>query len=308
MKQSIIEDKLLLARAGIYQNDLPNIKKQKEKTTVLVKTYSYQNDNDPLHKLNVYRAKLNHEKLPVIIDIHGGGWFYGDKDTNGLFCIELAERGFAVISLSYRIIPEASVVDLVQDVFSALNFLPTIADECNFDLNQVSIVGDSAGGHLAMLVCAYNNNNKFQKMYHIKPLKFDINCCVAVHPTPYFKNPIKQLESKFEQNKTLKNLQKIYFKKNTWNRKLMYAFFGDNYLPYFNKNLPLLIITSTADEEFNDQALKLRDYLEFNNYNFEFYNEENPHCPHVFNVTQPWKEKAVKCNNYIVRFIKNNQK
>lgn len=308
MKQVDIEQRLLEVREGIYKSDLPNIKKQKENTTVNVKTYNYHDDGHPLHKLNVYRAKLNFEKSPVIIDIHGGGWFYGDKDTNGLFCMELAERGYIVISMSYRIIPEASVVDLVQDVFQAMNFIHELDQEYNMDLNNISIIGDSAGGHLAMLVCAFNNNPKYLSIYKVKPLKFLPNCCVAIHPAPYFHDPLKLDETKFERRKTLKNLAKIYFKNKAKNKKTVYAFFGDNYLSSFSKKLPLLVITSTADDVVGDQALKLKDYLTYNHYNFDFYNEENPSCGHVFNVTKPWQDSAKKCNNYLIKFIKNHQK
>ncbi|UKI14322.1 MAG: hypothetical protein L6V85_09755 [Clostridiales bacterium] len=38
------------------------------------------------------------KKLPVIIDIHGGGWMYGDKDLNAPYCEALAKRGFVVVS------------------------------------------------------------------------------------------------------------------------------------------------------------------------------------------------------------------
>ena len=43
--------------------------------------------------------------LPVYIDVHGGGFVYGYKELNRNFCIALARRGFAVISISYRVLP-----------------------------------------------------------------------------------------------------------------------------------------------------------------------------------------------------------
>ena len=36
------------------------------------------------------------DKLPVIIDIHGGGWMYGDKGLNENYCRALADRGYVV--------------------------------------------------------------------------------------------------------------------------------------------------------------------------------------------------------------------
>ena len=57
-------------------------------------------------KLDVYRQKDATGKLPVIVSVHGGGWVYGDKERYQFYCMDLAERGFAVVNFSYRLAPE----------------------------------------------------------------------------------------------------------------------------------------------------------------------------------------------------------
>ena len=63
--------------------------------------------------LDVYRPKSALEadgslkKLPVIISVHGGSFVYGDKEKYQFYCMNLAQRGFAVINFSYRLAPEA---------------------------------------------------------------------------------------------------------------------------------------------------------------------------------------------------------
>lgn len=65
---------------------------------------AYMDDGHPLHTLNVYRPKGSGKtKLPVIFDIHGGGWYYGDKELNAYYCKYLTKNGFAVVDISYRI-------------------------------------------------------------------------------------------------------------------------------------------------------------------------------------------------------------
>ena len=41
----------------------------------------YLSGNHPMHTLNLYRPHLG-RPLPVIVDIHGGGWMYGDRELN----------------------------------------------------------------------------------------------------------------------------------------------------------------------------------------------------------------------------------
>ena len=47
-------------------------------------------------KLDVYRPKNVKGKLPVILNVHGGGWVYGDKELYQYYCMSLAQHGFAV--------------------------------------------------------------------------------------------------------------------------------------------------------------------------------------------------------------------
>lgn len=56
--------------------------------------------------LDVYRPKSTSGKLPVIVSVHGGGWTYGDKERYQWYCMNLAQRGFAVVNFTYRLAPE----------------------------------------------------------------------------------------------------------------------------------------------------------------------------------------------------------
>ena len=69
-----------------------------------VENLSYGQD-DKLHLLDVYRPRKASGTLPVIINIHGGAWVYGDKKVYAPYCMYLASRGFAVVNASYRLAP-----------------------------------------------------------------------------------------------------------------------------------------------------------------------------------------------------------
>lgn len=83
-----------------------------------------------------------------MVDIHGGGWMYGDRQLNRNYCMYLASRGYAVMGMSYRLVPEVTVAGQVQDVFASLHWLAEHSTEYGFDLSRVLLTGDSAGGHL----------------------------------------------------------------------------------------------------------------------------------------------------------------
>ena len=55
--------------------------------------------------LDVYYLKENAGKLPVIVNVHGGGWVYGTKEVYQFYCMSLAQRGFAVVNFNYRLAP-----------------------------------------------------------------------------------------------------------------------------------------------------------------------------------------------------------
>ena len=83
-----------------------------------IKDLDYFGDGSKWHLMDVYRPKgTENEKLPVIIDIHGGGWMYGDKDLNAPYCEALAKRGFVVVSFSYSLFPSVTLPVPVQEIF-----------------------------------------------------------------------------------------------------------------------------------------------------------------------------------------------
>ena len=130
-----------------------------------IKDLDYFGDGSKWHLMDVYRPNgTENEKLPVIIDIHGGGWMYGDKDLNAPYCEALAKRGFVVVSFSYSLFPSVTLPVPVQEIFRAINFVYDNAERFNIDLNNAFITGDSAGGHYAGLVLSIIADEELEKL------------------------------------------------------------------------------------------------------------------------------------------------
>ena len=125
--------------------------------------------------LDVYRPKEKDGKLPVIISVHGGGWVYGSKETYQFYCMNLAQRGFAVVNFSYRLAPEHRYPAQLADVNAVVKWVLANSEEYGFDLNNVFAVGDSAGAHLLSAYCAAISNPDFAAVYALDLPEFSFN-------------------------------------------------------------------------------------------------------------------------------------
>jgi acetyl esterase len=97
----------------------------------------------------------SHERLPVLLYLHGGGFVIGNLETHDSLCRQLARRsGSAVLALDYRLAPEHRFPTAVDDAFAALRWLAAQgAASLGLDASRLAVGGDSAGGTLAA-VCA----------------------------------------------------------------------------------------------------------------------------------------------------------
>lgn len=109
----------------------------------------YLDDSNPYHLLDVYYPENITENLPVIIDIHGGGWMYADKNLNKMYCLSLAKRGYVVFNISYRLVPDVYVGTQLQDCAYALKWISGHLCDYPCDKEHIMLTGDSAGGMLA---------------------------------------------------------------------------------------------------------------------------------------------------------------
>lgn len=109
-----------------------------------------QASGQDLH-LDVYRNTSFAGPRPVLVYIHGGAWWKGQKPPSwGGFRAYLA-AGFSVVTVQYRLSDTARAPAAVQDVRCALSWVKTHAGDYSFDTDKVVPYGTSAGGHLALM-------------------------------------------------------------------------------------------------------------------------------------------------------------
>lgn len=108
-------------------------------------TLSYGRDS--LQTLDYWSGRA--AKAPLVVFVHGGGWSRGDKRMmHGSDKLRHWQaQGYAVASLNYRLVPDATVEQQAQDVAAAVALL-----KARFDPERIALVGHSAGAHLVALV------------------------------------------------------------------------------------------------------------------------------------------------------------
>ncbi len=111
-------------------------------------------------KLDLYLAPKDKGPVPIVINIHGGGWNHGTKESQTGFST-FFKAGFAVANIEYRLTPQATAPAAVEDARCALAYIVKNAAALNVDVNKIVIMGGSAGGHLALMAGLLANDHRF---------------------------------------------------------------------------------------------------------------------------------------------------
>jgi len=90
--------------------------------------------------------------FPTVLVLHGGGWALGNKEQMDFHGRRLARRGYAAVSIDYRLAPKFKFPAQIEDCRAALAWMRREADHYHFDRNWMAVFGYSAGGQLAALL------------------------------------------------------------------------------------------------------------------------------------------------------------
>ena len=112
--------------------------------------------------LDAYRPASG-DRHPLVVMIHGGGWAGGGRFEMGLskWAGYLASAGLSVVSIDYRLAPQTQYPDSFQDCLDAVDWAVEHASELGANPERVGLWGDSAGGHLALLLATSQTHPSF---------------------------------------------------------------------------------------------------------------------------------------------------
>jgi len=115
---------------------------------------AYARENEtagPLNRLDAY-APASGADHPVVVWIHGGGWRRGDKANVQLKPKAFVDRGFAFVSVNYRLHPAVDYKEQAGDIAKAIKHVHANATRIGGSPDRIYLMGHSAGAHLAALV------------------------------------------------------------------------------------------------------------------------------------------------------------
>lgn len=113
-------------------------------------------------KMDILQPKAK-EKLPAIVFVTGGGFINANKDNGIQLRMHLAEAGYVVASIQYRVAPTAKFPQPLEDVKASIRYLKAHADQFGIDPERVGIVGGSAGGYLTAMAATTSGTTTFDK-------------------------------------------------------------------------------------------------------------------------------------------------
>lgn len=141
--------------------------------SVRVETFTYASKDDQSLELDAYfPASDNQTKRPLIIYVHGGGFYGGTRDRSDIqeFCRKLARRGYVAASISYRLTRKGTETAFgcncpaadklitfrksVEDIQDATSFMVKNRKKMGIDPRKIILSGGSAGAE-AVLNAAY---------------------------------------------------------------------------------------------------------------------------------------------------------
>jgi acetyl esterase/lipase len=106
----------------------------------------------PTQQLDIYLPDSGEGPFPVVIHIHGGGFAIGDKrDMHLDQYLPGLERGYALVSINYRMSGEAIFPAAVEDVQASIRWMRAHGKEYQLDPGRIAACGASAGGNLAAM-------------------------------------------------------------------------------------------------------------------------------------------------------------
>ncbi len=111
---------------------------------------------DAKQNMDVY-VPAHAKEAPIIVMVHGGAWRFGDKQSQTVVENKVARwlpKGFIVVSVNYRLLPEVDPLRQAVDVAQALVMIQSKAASWGGDASKLIVMGHSAGAHLVSLLAA----------------------------------------------------------------------------------------------------------------------------------------------------------
>lgn len=240
-------------------------------------------------------ASSEDEKLPVIVSVHGGGWFYGDKELYSHYTLYLASLGFAVVNFNYRLSPEHPYPAGFYDICYMMDFCARNADKYKLDMDRMFMVGDSAGAQLCSQYSIFATNSSYRDLFKdLDYLQVPVPKKIALNCGVYDMRDMAKREELFNWYMAEKISED---EKESFYQVINYVSsdFPKTYL-MLSVNDDLRFYTKAMKEKLEEQGVEL-EYREFG--------QDNKEDGHVFHLNMR-SENGKTCNAEEVAFFRRD--
>ncbi|MBO5857566.1 MAG: alpha/beta hydrolase [Clostridia bacterium] len=271
-----------------------------------VKDISYAKEN--LQKGDLYfKAGINKDdaKKPIVLYIHGGGFIKGDKKHRVTVSEYYANEDCFVFNVNYRLPPEVDIFGQINDCVSALNYIKTLAENYNIDLDNIFITGDSSGSFQTTFLAAIKFDDELRVKLGCPEIKVDIKGLILMSGIYDVEALVRHIKLfgvipqtagmilNFKLKNDLSNLSEYEF----------YEYMSPS--KFVNKSWCSVFISWAEDDIFcKGQGEAMTDALKRNIEDVSTYSVNgilNNHCYHLFLKSNKYAEE---CMQKSIDFIK----
>ncbi|WP_027378260.1 alpha/beta hydrolase [Chryseobacterium daeguense] len=250
------------------------------------KIYNLKYGEHKKQKMDVFLSSGYTENSPVVVIVHGGAWKYGRKEHMIHIQKMLFKNNIPSINMNYRLVSKKITYrEQLEDIDSVIKKFNSLAQNAELQPDNYIILGESAGGHLALLY-GYQNPDHIKKIISLSgPTDF------------YSREYLSSFYSKYSSPTIQKAVGEKFYRKN-----LSEEFKKAS--PIANiSNVPTLIFQGNQDFLVNQkQGLALDSALSARNIPHKLvFMENSGHAPRFFSKKK--RDSIIYPN--ILNWIKN---
>jgi acetyl esterase/lipase len=133
-------------------------------------------------KVDVYTPPGELKNAPAVLLVHGGAWRQGDRTQLRGYGVLVGRLGYVCVSTEYRLTGEARWPAQIHDVKAALRWMRANSERLGIDPTKIAFSGNSAGGHLALILAGTQNDPEFEGEGGNAGVGTEIAAAVAFYP------------------------------------------------------------------------------------------------------------------------------
>ena len=265
-----------------------------------IQDIAYMGDDNQDHFLDVFGYEEGGEPKPLVLEIHGGGFFGGSKETNTDHSRFYEEHGYAVVTPNYTHLPGGNFTNIMQEVFAVMHWIEENAETYNFDLNNAFISGDSAGGFIVQLTVAVMNSEELRAYYGVENPGFQFKSVILTCPV-------------FDILANREYIGKDLGFSSFAAEKIADVILDDEHMTYVDLLTnypedglpPIYIVTTPGDDVLYEDAIMLDEFLTERGIAHELHSYEGTEneLAHVFNINKMEYVESIQANEDIAAFI-----